>query len=485
MGLFKHDARAIKFDVLVHAAEQAYNDTLNDEEMASFYKKLIPGTKAQYRCCVYKEREILRQRGRLALCKNANDEAEKSPRQIVQVIDAACDGCTIKKIQVTDNCRKCMMKACMASCHFDAIKMGEHRAMIDYDKCRECGLCAQNCPYHAIVVTERPCSAACPVNAISWNEDGITVIDENKCINCGRCLAACPFGAIEDKSWIVPVINDIRDGRKMIAMVAPSIQGQFDNYTLGQIREGIRLLGFADVVEVALGADAIAVEEYEELKEHMEAGVPLTTSCCPAFANMAKIHFPDQYKKNMSTTVSPMIARARMYKEKDPDCGIVFIGPCIAKKQEVIDSPVDYAITYEELGAMFVAKRIYLKELKDTSGEWEASKDGRNFAVGGGVSHAVNEVAKARGEKEARAYYADGALECKKQLTLMKVGRFNYDILEGMCCTGGCVNGPACMNDAMSTKRNMTKENAQHQVTIDEALNRIHYNDSKHDMHRD
>ena len=183
MGLFKHDARVIKFDVLRKAADLAYAGELTEEKMNAYYKDLIPGTKANYRCCVYKEREILRQRGRLVRGLMANDVEKNNPKQIVQVIEAACDGCTIRKILVTDNCRKCMAKSCMASCNFGAISMGENRAVIDYDKCKECGACARNCPYHAIVVTERPCKSACPVDAIAWNEDNIAVIDETKCIN--------------------------------------------------------------------------------------------------------------------------------------------------------------------------------------------------------------------------------------------------------------------------------------------------------------
>ena len=486
MGLFKHDARVIKFDLLRYTADLAFKGELSEEKLNAYYKALIPGTKANYRCCVYKEREVLRQRGRLVRGMMANDIAEHNPRQIVQVIEAACDGCTIRKIQVTDNCRKCMAKSCMGSCNFGAISMGENRAVIDYDKCKECGACARNCPYHAIVVTERPCKSACPVDAIKWNDDDIAIIDETKCINCGRCLAACPFGAIEDISWIVPVIDDIRNGRKMVAMVAPAIQGQFEYANLKQIREGILKLGFSDVVEVALGADVVAYEEYQELKEHMANKVPMTTSCCPAFVNMAKIHFPSVYEKNVSTMVSPMMARAAMIKKEDPDCGIVFIGPCLAKKQEAMEehTSVDYVLTFEELAAMMISKHIYLREISPEGNEWEASLGGRNFAQGGGVANAVMEVAKSEGIDNIKAYYADGANECKKQLLLMKVGRFNFDILEDMSCEGGCINGPCGINDAMDVKKRMNKENETHKLTITESLERMGYESGSIHVHR-
>ena len=487
MGLFKHDARVIKFDVLRKAADLAYAGELTEEKMNAYYKDLIPGTKANYRCCVYKEREILRQRGRLVRGLMANDVEKNNPKQIVQVIEAACDGCTIRKILVTDNCRKCMAKSCMASCNFGAISMGENRAVIDYDKCKECGACARNCPYHAIVVTERPCKSACPVDAIAWNEDNIAVIDETKCINCGRCVAACPFGAIEDISWIVPVIDDIREGKKLIAMVAPSIQGQFEGVTLDQIKKGIIELGFADCVEVALGADAVAKREYEELKKHKEAGIPMTTSCCPAFVNMAKIHFPTVYEKNVSTMVSPMMARAAMIKDEDPDAEIVFIGPCLAKKQEAMEehTNVDYVLTFEELAAMFISRHIYLKDYTTDDTTWEASVHGRNFAQGGGVSKAVVEAAKEAGEEGITSYYADGAMECKKQLLLMKVGRFNFDILEGMCCDGGCINGPCGISDAADVRKRMNQENINKKETINEVLDKVNFENRDLHLHRE
>lgn len=486
MSMFKHEARQWKFDVLRELASMAFKGTLNDDRVAELPRKLIPGTRADSRCCVYKEREILRKRARLTLGKMADDFAEYNPRQIVQVIDAACDGCTIRKIQITDNCRKCMAKACMASCNFGAISMSANRATIDYTKCKECGLCAKNCPYNAIVITERPCSQKCPVGAISWNEEGIAVIDEDKCISCGACQAACPFGAIEDMSWIVPVIQLLKAGTPTRAIIAPSIQGQFDEATLPQIKKSIEMLGFTEVLEVAIGADAVAMGEHEELVEHMEKGIPMTTSCCPAFVNLLKHHFPEQYVNNMSTMVSPMIALGRKLKMEHPGEGVVFIGPCLAKKQEAMESftSVDYVLTYEELAAMLVAKHIYPGDIEAQETDYP-SVFARNFAQGGGVSKAVAQVAKEKNQGVgAKAFYADGCLECKKQLTLMKAGKFTFDILEGMSCVGGCVNGPAMIESPVITKGRMMKENMKaDNKTISKSMEIFDF--SNVDLHRE
>jgi ferredoxin hydrogenase large subunit len=484
-SMFSNDSRQFKFDVLTELAAEAYQGEVDEAKVQLMAKNMVSLDGPRFRCCVYKEREVLRQRVRLACGEMADDAAEYNPHQIIQVIDAACDGCTIRKIRVTDNCRKCMAKACMASCRFGAISMGSDRAQIDYAKCKECTMCARACPYNAIVVTERPCSAHCPVDAITWDRNGIASIDEKRCINCGQCMLACPFGAIEDISWVVPVITLLRLHTPTYAIVAPSIQGQFENATLAQIMKGIEMLGFEKCYEVAAGADAVAAGEYEELKKHMAAGKPMTTSCCTAFVNMMRIHYPKLYQENTSTLVTPMMALARKLKQEHPDHGVVFIGPCLAKKQEAMENStdVDYVLTFEELLAMLIAKKIDFAAI-DAKTEDAPSNYGRGFAMTGGVAAAVQEAAKEHGDGPVSACYADGVMECKKQLMLMQAGRFDKNILEGMGCTGGCIGGPACISPIPQVKARMAAENkAVDAKSIQDSLKV--YDFSSVDMFRD
>ena len=168
----------IKHEILYEVAKLTWNDQLEDGRDDIPYK-ISPGPQAQYRCCVYKEREIVRQRIRLAEGKCPSD---RNTNNVVQVINAACEECPIASYTVTDNCRKCMGKACQNSCPFGAISMGNTKAHIDPDKCRECGKCSQACPYNAIAHLERPCKKVCPVDAITYDEYGVCVIDEKKCI---------------------------------------------------------------------------------------------------------------------------------------------------------------------------------------------------------------------------------------------------------------------------------------------------------------
>ena len=123
-------------------------------------------------------------------------------------------------------------------------------------------------------------------------------------------------------------------------------------------------------------------------------------------------------------------------------------------------SVVDYVLTFEELAAMLTAQHIDVEGVEPREGD-EPSAHGRGFAIGGGVSKAVAQAAKECADEDAiSSLYADGAAECKKNLLMMKVGRFNADILEGMCCPGGCVCGPATIENPMKVKQRMTKENA-------------------------
>ena len=442
----------IKHDVLYEVAKAAWEGKLEEDKEDIPYR-MIPGPQAQFRCCIYKEREIIRQRVRLAMGKCPS---ERDTANVVQVINAACEECPIASYVVTDNCRKCMGKACQNSCHFGAITIGEQRAHIDPNKCKECGMCANACPYNAIAHLERPCKKACPVDAITYDEYGICVIDEKKCIQCGMCIHSCPFGAIGSKTFIVDVINLIRAGKKVVAMIAPAVEGQFGaDITMASWRTALKKVGFADMVEVALGGDMTAAAEAEEWAEAYKEGKKMTTSCCPAFVNMIKQHFP-MLLDNMSTTVSPMCGVSRMIKAQDPEAVTVFIGPCIAKKSETMDLNIqgnaDYAITLGEIRAMMRAKGVELEAEENTL--QNGSVFGKRFGNGGGVTAAVLQCLKEQGENtDINVMKCNGAAECKKALLLLKVGKLPADFVEGMACVGGCVGGPSKHKTEQESKK--------------------------------
>lgn len=486
--MFREDSTIgnVKHEVLKTVARLAFEGKL-EENIHKIPYDLIPGPQANFRCCIYREREIIRQRVRLAQGKAPS--ADKDNKNIVQVIPAACEGCPITRYIVTDNCQKCMGKKCQQACGFGAISMGRDRAYIDPQKCKECGKCSQACPYNAIADLMRPCKRSCPVDAISMDEYGIVKIDEEKCIHCGSCIKDCPFGAIADRSFMVDVINMINaEDIPVYAMFAPAGEGQFGaDAPMGAIRKAAKELGFNDLYEVSLGGDMVAESEAKEWAEGYKEGKKMTTSCCPAFVNMIKKHFP-QLLENMSTTVSPMAALSRMIKAMDPNAVTVFIGPCIAKKSEVIDSigsgNADYALTFEELNCMLEAKGVNPSDYKEEELQ-QGSIYGKRFGNAGGVTKAVVQALNELGEcSDVKVRQCSGGAECKKALMLLKVGKLPEDFIEGMACEGGCVNGPGSIRP-----ENMAKKDRE--ALLAKADNREivptvtpYYEEYKFSMHR-
>ena len=416
----------LKHRIMEETARLAWDGKLDEENKEKLIYEIIPGPRATYRCCVYKERELVKQRIRLSLaqCPDGVSQSEN----IVQVIRPACEECPLSAYTVTDNCRLCMGKACINSCKFGAITIGERRTHIDPNKCKECGMCAKACPYGAIAHLVRPCKKACPVGAITYDDNGICVIDEGKCIQCGHCIHSCPT------------------------------EGQFGpDITMKSIKQAFIEMGFADMVEVGLGGDMTAAYESLEWAEAKEEGKKMTTSCCPAFMNMIKKHFPKQYAENVSQTVSPMCAISRYLKATRPGCVTVFLGPCIAKKSEAADKTIpgnaDYVITYGEFRALMRSKGVEVKA-EDNSYQ-ESSIWGKRFATSGGVADAVLECMHERGQDTSGISYVKvaGGLDCKTTLTMLKANRLKEDFVEGMICEGGCVGGPSKHRSEMEIKK--------------------------------
>lgn len=462
-----NDIITIRRKVFREIAELAYRDANISEELDKSVFRIIPGEMATYRDSVFKERAIVGERLRLALglpirdasalgdIKDGLEEADISERfymdPLVNVITFACEACPTKALKVTDNCRKCIAHPCINVCPVKAVSMGKNSAVIDQTKCIKCGKCKEACPYHAIVQYDRPCAASCGVNAIGSDHMGRAQINHDKCVSCGQCLSHCPFGAIADKSQIYQLIKDLKKGGKHLAIVAPSFVSQFGPIIKPeQVFEGIKALGFSDVMEVGLGAD---IETIKEAKEYLEK-VPvereyLGTSCCPSWAKMVENMFPDQVH-NISNSATPMVATARYIKKEDEKSKVTFIGPCISKKLEALRPDVrdcvDFVITFEELMGMFVAKNIELSSIEVTEELNDASTLGRGFAASGGVANAVASVIKSWDpDREITMEKANGLHECVKLVKSAKAGQKKGFLLEGMACMGGCIGGPGVL----------------------------------------
>ena len=289
----------------------------------------------------------------------------------------------------------------------------------------------------------------------NWKWDSI--IDKEKCIRCGKCIHSCPFGAIGSKTFIVDVVEALKSGKKVYAMAAPATEGQFGaDITTASWKKAMKEMGFEDFYDVGLGGDMTAAYEAEEWAEAYQEGKKKVTSCCPAFVNMVRLHYP-QLADCVSTTVSPMCAVSRLIKAQEPDAITVFIGPCLAKKSEVVDQKIpgnaDYVLTYSEIRAIMKARNVTLQPCENE--DQIASVYGKRFANSGGVTGAVLQSLKESGhEIDAKVYKANGAAECKKALLLLRAAKLPEDFVEGMICDGGCVGGPSAFNDQISSKKN-------------------------------
>lgn len=441
MRNFDTEVQYLKYRVLKSVSKRAFAGTLT-KELPNIVKEIIPGPKPTTRCCIYKERAIVNERIRMALGGNPENP------NVVEVIDIACDECPVGGYKVTESCRGCIAHRCEAACKFGAIYFDRNkRAHIDKEKCVECGACSKVCPYSAISNSKRPCENSCKVNAIKMDTNHTAVINNDKCIQCGACVYQCPFGAIVDKSFILDVVEMLKNKEEVIAIVAPSISAQFVQATLGQVVTGIKQLGFTNVVEAALGADIVA---YYEAQELVEKGF-LTTSCCPAFVNYIKKNFPNLID-NISSNLSPMAMIAKVLKESHPNAKTVFIGPCTAKKaefkQDGVKEYVDCVITFEELIALFGAKEIDLKTLEETTLD-DATLFGRSFARSGGVTEAVIQSLKEQNLNfEINPLACDGIENIKLALVKANKGLLPNNFIEGMVCSGGCIGGPCALTHA-------------------------------------
>ena len=368
----------IKNEILERIVEAFFSEDFENNARLIPYDMRPKGSDVPYRCCIYKERAILKERVKagLGFALEEDDETKllstfakeaierKEPdTDPLTVLDAACVGCVPSRIYVTDLCQGCVARPCQTACKFGAISMVDGKSKIDGSKCKNCKMCMRACPYNAIVKLAVPCEDACPVGAIHKDENNITRIDFDRCITCGKCVAACPFGAVNEKSQLVDIMKNIKaPDKKLVAMIAPSIAGQF-GCSIYKLKSAIKKAGFDEVIEVAQGADITTINEAKEFEERMEEGAPfMTTSCCAGYNNLTATGLPE-IQEFKSTTGTPLFYTAQIVREQYPDAISVFVSPCVAKRKEGMNNEnVDYVMNYQELNALIKGIDPYTKE---------------------------------------------------------------------------------------------------------------------------
>ncbi len=467
----------LKKEILIRIIKAFLSDDFEEQARLIPYQMRPKGMEVPYRCCVYKERAIIKDRTIAGLgfpieeddetvslakyAKKALDRTQISDKNLT-VLQAACKGCSTNRIFVTDLCQGCVARPCVSSCKFGAISIINGKSVIDETKCKKCQMCVKRCPYNAIVKVTVPCEEACPVNAIKKDETGFASIDYDKCINCGKCIASCPFGAVHERSQIIDILKAMKNsktsGKKVVAMIAPSIVGQFPG-DINQLKTAIINSGFDDVIEVAIGADITTVKEAKEFEERIKNGQNfMTTSCCAGYNQLIKKHLPE-IKPFVSDTKTPLFYTAEIMKKENPDIVTVFISPCVAKRAESYENEnVDYVMNYEELGALFVAKKVEISACENETNTKEASRQGRQFGFSGGVAGAVNSVVS---DKETVKPCVINGLNKENIKNLKKYAHDgvcpNGNLVEVMCCEGGCIGGNATINSQTNAKKSIEK----------------------------
>lgn len=452
-----HQATEIRRDLLKRVSELCFEGKLI-EKIDRIPLEMRPKAGAITRCCIHKDRAVIKYRLMTILGFNVADEVDELTTLaeyakmsydrkeftdvMLTVVDEACSSCVKHNYTVTNLCRGCVGRPCTYACNKNAIRV-TNRAEIDQSLCVNCGRCLTACPFNAIVYTPVPCEEACPVGAITKDRFGVEHIDWDKCVFCGQCKEACPYGAIMEKSYLLQVIRDLKDSKKkMVAMVAPAIAGQYQA-PLNKILDAVIKCGFDKVVEVAAGANITSKEEAIEWEERVVKGCEpfMTTSCCPSYTRWATKQLPamEQY---ISHTKTPAAYTAEMVKAEDPSQVTVFIGPCLAKRVEGYHDPnVDYVMTFEELDAMFGALKISVNECENLEFDPNIERSGRQYARTGGVAASVALYVQNGEHLKPNVINGLNRESVRYLKGVATSGKSESNLIEVMMCEGGCVNG--------------------------------------------
>lgn len=274
------------------------------------------------------------------------------------------------------------------------------------------------------------CIRHCPVKSIRFSGNQAHIV-QNECILCGRCFVVCPQNAkqIADST---EVVRTLMSGRlPVIASIAPSFVANYENVGIESMREALKKIGFADVEETAIGATMVK-KEYERILAEGTQDV-LISSCCHSVNLLIQKHFPAALPF-LADVVSPMQAHAADIKRRNPEAKVVFIGPCVAKKDEAeYYNGVDAVLTFEELTAWLEREHVVLEQKPD-------EKEGglaRLFPTTGGVLKSMDCT-----EKGYTYLAIDGVENCMAALRDIEAGRLHKCFIEMSACVGSCVGGP-------------------------------------------
>lgn len=299
-------------------------------------------------------------------------------------------------------------------------------------KCKNCYKCVRNCEVKAISII-----------------DSQAYIIKEKCILCGRCLEVCPQNAKAFISDLDKVRQYLADGIQTVVSLAPSYLGVLEQTKPGQVITALKRLGFSSVHETAEGAVCVTQEYCRLLAEGTMENI-ITTSC-PSANDLVEIYYPELIPY-LAPVVSPLVAHGRLLRRQYPDAKLVFIGPCIAKKREVLEAPetcgcIDAVINFNELESWLQEEDISLSSLAPSEPDNPSPAVNRLYPVESGIITSV--LTQSDSSENYHKLYVHGLTDCIELLRAMQRGELSRCFIELNICRNGCIKGPC-------TKKNRT-----------------------------
>ena len=275
------------------------------------------------------------------------------------------------------------------------------------------------------------CIRHCPVKAIRFSGNQAHIIG-NECILCGQCFVVCPQNAKEIVNETEKVKVFLQGEEPVIVSMAPSFVANYEGVGINSMREALKKLGFYDAEETALGATMVKTE-YERMIAEDDRDI-IISSCCHSVNLLIQKYFPSLLPF-LADTMSPMQAHCQDIKKRYPNAKTVFIGPCVAKKDEAeyYENIVDSVLTFEELTQWLEEEKIELRKEAD----FEPCSRARFFPTTGGVLKTMNKV------NTGYSYVAvDGVENCMAALKDIEQGKIHKCFVELSACVGSCIGGP-------------------------------------------
>ncbi len=278
------------------------------------------------------------------------------------------------------------------------------------------------------------CIRHCPTKAISF-KDGKAKIVHDDCILCGACYLVCPQGVKVVRNDINRVKSLIANNERVIVSMAPSFISNYGDYSIESIKQACKKLGFYDMEETAIGA-TIVKKAYDQILEQGDRDVVIST-CCHSINLLVQRHFPKAID-SLANVLSPMLAHGKDIKARyGADTKVVFIGPCIAKKDEAERHPeyIDAVLTFKEFNEWLETEKIEL--IKSTEVEKKEESKARLFPTCGGVLATMD-----RKNRDYVYVCIDGVENSMRVIQDIVDGKIHNAFIEMSACTGSCVNGP-------------------------------------------